>query len=692
MRALLADVGADLERLEAVCASSSLSWSDLAVPLEQLTDRVGRTWGAVQHLSAVNDHAELRAAVEAAQPSVVAFGLRVSSSTPLYLAFRAMRDDAAAWSALTPAQRRVAEAQMREAELAGVALKGEHKARFEAIQLELGALSTSFSNNVLDATKGFTRVVTAAAEVAGLPLSALELAAQSAVAAGHAEATAADGPWALTLDGPSFLSIMKHASSRAVREEVYRAYVTRASAGESDNLPLIVQMLGLRHEMASLLGFEHYAAVSLASKAATLVGATELLSELRAAALEPARREHAELEAFARDRGANHTLRQWDVAYFAERMVEERFDLEEEALRPFFPLENVLGGLFALCERLFDVTITSADGEAPVWHEDVQYFAVRDASGAAISHMYLDPYSRPATKRGGAWMGEVVGRSRAVVDDALAPALPGGVATRLPVAHMVCNGSPPTNGKPSLMTFREVETLFHEAGHALQHVLTNVDEGLAAGIREVEWDMVEVPSQFMENWVYDERTLMSFARHFETREPLPREEYAKLVAARSFRSASALLRQVHFASLDLELHAGPGAGPGAAYDADAILALEGRVAAETSVLEPLAEDRFLCAFSHIFAGGYAAGYYSYKWAEVGAADAFAAFEDVGLENDGAVAETGRRFRDTVLGMGGSRSADDVFRAFRGRDAEIGALLRHAGLSSSCAAGRSNGSG
>ena len=360
--------------------------------------------------------------------------------------------------------------------------------------------------------------------------------------------------------------------------------------------------------------------------------------------------------------------------------MEERFGLEEEALRPYFPLKNVLGGLFALCERLFGVTITSADGEAPVWHDDVQYFTVRDASGAAISHMYLDPFSRPATKRGGAWMGEVVGRSSAVGDQGGSTV----AAIRLPVAHMVCNGSPPTNGKPSLMTFREVETLFHEAGHALQHVLTNVDEGLCAGIREVEWDMVEVPSQFLENWAYDERTLMSFARHYETREVLPHGEYAKLVAARSFRSASALLRQVHFASLDLELHGGPGAGVGAGadtYDARAVLALERRVAAETSVLEPLAEDRFLCAFSHIFAGGYAAGYYSYKWAEVGAADAFAAFEDVGLENDSAVAETGRRFRETVLGLGGSRSADDVFRAFRGRDAEIGALLRHAGLES-----------
>jgi oligopeptidase A len=507
--------------------------------------------------------------------------------------------------------------------------------------------------------------------VAGLPPSALALAAQTAAARGHDGATPEAGPWAFTLDIPSYQAVLSHASYRPLREELYRAYITRASTPGTpgDNTPLIERTLALKRERAQLLGFPHHAAVSLASKMATLERARALLEELRAASFASAEADLADVRAFAAAAGAAEAaeLRHWDIGFWAERLRETKYGLKEEELRPYFPLPAVLEGLFALAKRLFGVTVAPADGEAPVWHPDVRFFGIRNAAGEQLAYFYFDPYTRPAEKRGGAWMDEVAGRSRLLA--------PPGVAVRLPVAHMVCNGNGPVGDKPALMTFREVETTFHEFGHALQHMLTTCDEGLVAGIRGVEWDAVELPSQFMENWCYHKPTLMGLSRHVDTGAPLPDELFDKLVAAKNFRAGSGMLRQLHFATVDLELHSSyvPGSS------ADGIFGVDRAAAARTAVMPPLPEDRFLCGFSHIFAGGYAAGYFSYKWAEVLSADAFAAFEEAGLDDDAAVGATGRRFADTVLALGGGRAPLDVFVDFRGREPSTAALLRHSGL-------------
>jgi oligopeptidase A len=395
--------------------------------------------------------------------------------------------------------------------------------------------------------------------------------------------------------------------------------------------------------------------------------ALDLLEELRSACFDAAKRELSELQAFAAASGADEeqSLQLWDLAYWAERQRERLFDYSEEELRPYFPLEVVLRGLFELSERLFGVRIRSADGEAALWHPDVRFFRVQDEQGEEIAAFYLDAYSRPKEKRGGAWMDECVGRSRLMA--------PPDRAVRLPVAYLVCNQTPPIDGRPSLMSFQEVTTLFHEFGHGLQHMLTRVDYGLASGIRNVEWDAVELPSQFMENWCYHWDTLRGLSRHVDTGESLPRELFDKLKAARTYRAASDMLRQLYFGFTDLELHHTHRPESEDAFE------LQRRVASKTTVMPPLDEDRFLCSFGHIFAGGYAAGYYSYKWAEVLSADAFAAFEEAGLDDEAAVSDTGRRYRDTVLALGGSAAPMEVFKAFRGREPRTDALLRHSGL-------------
>merc|ERR1711871_512431 len=456
-----------------------------------------------------------------------------------------------------------------------------------AIQQRLSDLSTKFSNNVLDATKAFERLVTDKAEVDGLPESALELAAQTASSKGHEGATAEAGPWVFTPDIPSYMPVMLHAKNRELREELYREYLTRASSGETDNTPNIEEILTLRQEKAKLLGYANFAEVSMAKKMATLEKAETLMEELRQVSYDAAVQDLKDVQEFAKAQGADHELKQWDVTFWAERLKEEKYAVNDEVLRPYFALPSVLDGLFGVINRLFSVTIEAADGEAPIWHDDVRFFKVVE-NGDPIAYFYLDPYSRPSEKRGGAWMAEVVGRSKILAAE--------GSAARLPVAHMVCNQTPPIGSKPSLMTFREVETLFHEMGHALQHMLTKQDVGHVAGIRGVEWDAVELPSQFMENWCYHKTTLMSFAKHYKTGETLPDDLYDKLVAAKNYRSGTMMLRQLHFSTTDLELHSRftPGQGE-SVYDR------EKKIAEKTTVMTPLDFDRFLCGFSHIFA-------------------------------------------------------------------------------------------
>jgi oligopeptidase A len=650
---------------EGLEGSLAPTWDGLAAPLSALGEPLGYAWNVVHHLLSVRNSQALRDAQEAVQPEVVAASLRLGQSRPLYDGFLALKKSGAA---LDPAQKRIVETAIREAELAGVGLDGAARERFQQIEAEMAEATTRFANNVLDATKAFALVLTRPEEVDGLPESLLAAAAQSARSTGDgalAGATPEKGPWRITLEAPLFIPFMEHSRRRDLREQLYRAQITRASSGALDNQPLMLQILRLRREQAALLGYRSYAEMNLVRKMARKVDAVEaLLDQLRRASRSKAERDLEELTAFARAESgdAKLTLWHWDIAYWAERLREKRYAYSEEALRPYFPLPAVLDGLFALARRLFGVVIRPADGEAPVWNAEVRFFRVSDESGAPIAAFYLDAYSRPAEKRGGAWVSGCLERKRR----------PDG-SVRLPVAHVVCNQSPPVDGAPSLMTFGEVETLFHEFGHALQHMLTRVDYPDAAGTNNIEWDAVELPSQFMENWCYHRPTLLEFARHHQTGAPLPADRFEKIAAARTYRAGSAFLRQLHFATLDLELH--HRFDP----DRDDVQALVAKVAAHNTVLAPLPEDRFLCSFTHIFAGGYAAGYYSYKWAEVLSADAFGAFEEAGLENPAALAATGRRFRDTVLALGGSRPPAEVFEAFRGRGPSVEPLLRQNGL-------------
>ncbi len=665
IRTRLAEASAELDAVE---AGTEATYAALVERIDRAAERLTLPWGTVGHLMAVKNSPALREAYEKMQPDVVRLSMRFGQSKPIYEGLKSIREGEE-WQQLNPTQRRIVELSIHDAELSGVALEGADKERFNAIALELSKLQTDFSNHVLDATKAYTLTLTDPADVDGLPASVVGLLVAAAREHGRADASVEKGPWVVTLAFPSFIGFMKHSPRRARREELYRAYATRASAGDIDNTPLLDRILSLRAEKAKLLGYETFAELSLATKMAPAVGAVdELLEELRVASVEPAKRDVEDLRALAAIRGAPEAddIRPWDFHFWSERLREERFDIREEEVRQYFPMARVLEGLFSLAEDLFGVTIREADERPSVWHDDVRFFEVLDERKEVIAGFYFDAFSRPSEKRGGAWMNNVLGRSRALA--------PRGASVRNPVAHMVCNGTPPVDGKPSTMTFNEVETLFHEFGHALQHMLTRVDEVQAAGINNVEWDAVELPSQFMENWVYLKDVLLGMTRHVETGETMPVDMFEKIKNARTFQAGYAMLRQLNFAMTDLELHARyvPGQGE-TPFD------VHRRVGKATTVIEPIPEDRFLNSFTHIFAGGYAAGYYSYKWAEVLSADAFAAFEESNLEDDAKRHETGKRFRETVLALGGSRPAMEVFRAFRGREPSTEALLRHNGL-------------
>ena len=662
---LLIELEQELINLEATVKPT---WNDLVEPLQKLEDRLTWTWGIVGHLMGVKNSPELRKAYNEIQPKVVEFINKLNQSQPIYQAFKNL-SNSDSWENLDVGQKRIVEAAIKDAELSGVSLEGEKRENFNAIELELAELSNKFSNNVLDATKAFSLTLTKKEEVDSLPPSLLSLAAQAARDDGAENATAENGPWRITLDYPSFIPFMQHCKKRELREQLYKASISRASSEELNNYPLIQRILELRQEKTKILGFNSYAELSLATKMAPSVAAVEkLLEELRSVSYDAAVKELEELKQFAASKNAPEAndFKRWDMSFWSERLREEKFSFTVEELRPYFPLPQVLDGLFSLVKRIFGINITAADGEAPLWHEDVRYFQISDETNTPIAYFYLDAYSRPAEKRGGAWMDECINRAKIVEN--------GQKILRLPVAYLQCNQTPPVDGKPSLMSFSEVETLFHEFGHGLQHMLTTVDYGGAAGINNVEWDAVELPSQFMENWCYDRSTLFGMAKHYETGETLPEHYYQKLLAAKNYMSGSGMLRQLHFALVDIELHHRYQVG-----GKETVVELRRRVAETTTVLPILPEDAFLCAFSHIFAGGYAAGYYSYKWAEVLSADAFAAFEEAGLENQQAIAICGKRFRDTVLALGGSLHPMEVFKTFRGREPNTEPLLRHSGL-------------
>lgn len=661
---------AELERQHAT------RWEQIFVPLERIEEQLAYTWSTTRHLLAVRNSPAMREAVERVQPEVVRFMLRLGQSQARYAQMLALRDGPA-WRALAPVQQRILQSALRAARHAGVALPEAARARFTEIQQELARLSTSFSNQLLDARREFRMLLSSEDEVAGLPPSARELAATRARDAGHAEATAEAGPWCITLDAPTLRPFLEHCHRADLRERLYRASILTASAPPHDNTTLVETILRLRKEQADLLGYPGFAELSLASKMAREVDAVRaLLERLLQAAYPCAERERAELEAFARAAGGPARLHHWDVPYWAERLREQRFSLTDEELRPYFPLPRVLEGLFALAHELFGVRIEAADGATPVWHPDVRFFRVYDAGPARepLAAFYLDPFSRPHEKRGGAWMDDCVNRSRVMA--------PPGHALRLPVAYLVCNQAPPAGARvpgaqpgTALMTFDEVKTLFHEFGHGLQHMLTTIDHAAAAGTNNVEWDAVEIPSLFMENWCYHLPTLRAISGHHETGAPLPETWVQQLIQSRNYRAGSSFLRQLFFGFTDLALHHDFDPRPAGADP----FAVMHDVARFTTLLPPLPEDRFLCSFSHIFAGAYAAGYYSYNWAAVLSADVFGAFEEAGLDDASALLAIGKRFRDTFLALGGSRDPREIFRAFRGRDPEPQALLRQYGL-------------
>lgn len=627
------------------------SWETLIEPQEEFSDRLGHAWGPIQHLFGVNSTAEWRKAFNATQPKITEYGLELSQNESLYRAYERLAASPAA-AAFSPTRRKVLSDAIRDFKLSGIALPEAQKARYKTIALRLSEIQTKFEENLMDAVQAWSKPVSDEALLAGMTDEGKAQAAEKAKAKGL------DG-WLLTLDFPSFDAVISYADNRDLRFELYEAYATRASelgphGGKFDNTPLMQEIISLRDEQARLLGFNNYAEYSLATKMAESPDAVEsFLLELSAKARPFAQAELDALRNFARERDGLTDLAPWDTAYYSEKLKEQQLGYSEEELRPYFPAPQVIRGMFEVVERMYGVTIEEATG-IETWHKDVSTWRLAEADGSEIGLFYLDPFARQ-DKRGGAWMDECLVRRR--TDSGL----------QRPVAYLTCNFTPPLGDQPALLTHDEVLTLFHEFGHGLHHLLTRVDEASVSGIRGVAWDAVELPSQFMENWAYDRATLNGFARHWQTGEVIPDALLAKLQAGRGFQAGLQTLRQIEFALFDLRLHRDTA-------DGVSILDRLAATRAEVSVFPPPTWNRMPNSFGHIFAGGYAAGYYSYKWAEVLSADAFAAFEESDFSPD-----TGRRFRDTVLANGGSQDAMDLFIAFRGRKPEVDALLRHSGL-------------
>jgi oligopeptidase A len=635
-------------RLAELTAQANPTFASLVAPVEELSYRLSRVWSPIGHLNAVANSAEMRAAFNECVPLLTAYSSELGQNAALYAGYSHVLEHEGA--DLDSAQRKLLENALRDFRLAGVDLPADSKARYREVAQRLAHLATKFSENVLDAARAYTRGVTDEAELAGLPASAVDRAA--------ADAREANRPgWLFKLDQPTYTTVMTSAESQQLRRDIYEAWVTRASelgpsAGRFDNNPLIDEILPLRHELARLLGFQSFADFALATRMAkSSKQVLAFLNDLARRCLPAARRELSDLEEFA-----GRKLEAWDLAFYGERLQESRFKVSQEALRPYFPLPKVLGGLFALTQRLYGISIRERP-EVSVWHPSVRYYDLMDSRGEAVAGFYLDPYSRPE-KRSGAWMDECIA----------AKSLPSGRA--LPVAQLVCNFSTPVGGAPSLLTHEEVTTLFHEFGHGLHHMLTRVAYPSIAGINGVSWDAVELPSQFMENFVWRAEVLPLISAHVDTGKSLPVDVLQRLLGTRTFNAALDTLRQIELASFDFELHANFDPAQGARV-ADTLATVRQRVA-----VAPLAPfNRVAASFAHIFAGGYAAGYYSYKWAEVLAADAFEAFEEAGVFDSA----TATRFRDSILARGGSLDAMDAFVRFRGRQPDVRPLLKQTGI-------------
>ncbi len=646
---LLADNRALIERLAG--DSAAPTWEGFVQPLEDANERLSRAWGQVSHLHAVLDSPEWRAAYNENLPKITQYYAELSQHEGLYRKFRALAESDE-YAQLSAARRRVIDNELRDFRLGGAELPSEQKARFRAIQEELARLAAKFEENLLDATNAWVKYITEEAQLTGVPEDVKQMFAEMALAEGKSG-------YKLTLQAPSYLPVMQFCANRALREEMYRAYVTRASEfgpAELDNTPLIVRIVRLRREAARLLGYPDYAHVSLVPKMAQSPDEVlDFLYELARRAKPYAERDMAELRDFAAKELALPAVEAWDIAYASEQLKQARYAFSEQEVKQYFQEPRVLSGLFRLVETLYGLSIR--ESQAPVWHESVKFFDIRDRSGELIGQFYLDLYARDS-KRGGAWMDDAISRRRTRT----------GIQT--PVAYLNCNFSPPVGGRPALLTHDEVITLFHEFGHGLHHLLTRVEELGVAGINGVEWDAVELPSQFMENFCWEWEVLRHMTAHVDTGEPLPRALFDKMLAAKNFQAGMQMVRQIEFALFDMRLHHD--------FDPDAgksVLELLDEVRRQVAVVIPPAYNRFPNNFSHIFAGGYAAGYYSYKWAEVLSADAYSLFEENGVLNP----DVGHRFWSEILAQGGARPAIESFKAFRGRAPTIDALLRHNGM-------------
>jgi len=620
----------------------------MSAVLDVATERLGSAWGAVAHLNHVADNPELRAAYNESLPRVTEFHTRLGADERLYAKYKAIANSPAA-ATLNAARRQALSNAMRDFVLSGAELQGAARERYAQIQERQAALSQSYSEHVMDATDSFALYVTEQ-DLAGVPADSKEAARAAAEADGKPD-------YKLTLHFPSYFPVMQYGENRALRERLYTAYATRASElgqPEHDNSAAMREILALRQEEAQLLGYRSFAEVSMVPKMAdSPQQVLDFLRDLARRAHPYAEKDLAELREFASSELGLPDLQSWDLAFASEKLKEARYAFSDQEVKPYFTETKVLSGLFRIIETLFEVSISP--DTAQVWHPTVRFFRI-ERQGKLVGQFYLDPYARTG-KRPGAWMDDVRGRW----------ARPEG-STQTPVAHLVCNFTPPADGKPALLTHDEVTTLFHEFGHGLQHMLTQVNDVGVAGISGVEWDAVELPSQFMENFCWEWEVLKHLTAHVDTGEPLPRALYDKMLAAKNFQSGLQTLRQVEFSLFDMRLHAEPGSE-------EHIQQVVDEVRREVAVFAPPAFNRFQHSFSHIFAGGYAAGYYSYKWAEVLSADAWSAFEETGTLNP----ETGRRYREAILESGGSRPAMESFKAFRGREPRIDALLRHQGM-------------
>jgi oligopeptidase A len=631
-----------------------ISWDTLVAPLEEMNDRLAKAWSPVSHMNAVVNSDELRDAYNACLPKLSQYWTEMGQHQGLYQAFNQIAESDS-FSQLEEAQQKVINNTLRDFRLSGIALNSEDQKRYAELQQALSELTTKFSENVMDATGAWSKLITDKAELAGLPDMALAAAKQLAEVKGK------EG-WLVTLDFPSYLAAVTYADNRELRKEIYTAFATRASdqgpgEGQWDNSEVMGKILALRLELAKLLGFDSYADYSLATKMAeTPEQVLQFLHDLAEKSLPVAKQDYQQLSDFARKEYGVDELQAWDLAYYSEKLKQARYSISEEQTRPYFPLPKVMEGLFTVTGKLFDIQINEVEA-FDHWHPDARLFEI-SRNGEVIARFFFDLYAREK-KRGGAWMDDC--RVRRVLSDG---------TVQLPVAYMVCNFNSPVGDTPALLTHNEVTTLFHEFGHGLHHMLTQINYADVSGINGVAWDAVELPSQFLENWCYEEEALGLISGHYESGETLPQDLLDKMLEARNFQSGMMMVRQIEFSLFDFRLHREFEQGK------TDIQALINEVRDQVSVINPPAFNRFQHSFSHIFAGGYAAGYYSYKWAEVLSADAFSRFEEEGIFNQ----QAGDDFRTHILEMGGSREPMDLFVAFRGREPQVDALLRHCGIS------------